>query len=207
MRVAGGEWPSPDAIEGAKLPGEFMRSTRMTGLELIRISVLLLVFAGAFYLSTGFRGLPATYTMEGPSMDPAVGRGDWFLVRPAPNHLARGRLILMTFRDQGDEHQVLRRLAGIGGDTLLMAGGRLLVNGEEPPWPHRIIEPGAERPLPAPVRGTIYSWGPVVVGPDSVFVLSDVRDMLGWPDSRFLGPIPRSLIEAEYLLTLWRGDQ
>jgi signal peptidase I len=182
-------------------------STRAGGLGLIRIMGLLLVLTGAFYLSTGLRGIPATYTMEGRSMDPSVGRGDWFLVRPAPMHLARGRLVLMAFRDQGDEHQVLRRLAGIGGDTLLMAGGHLLVNGEEQPWPHRIIEPGAERSLAGPVSGTIYSWGPVVVGPDSVFVLSDVRDMLGWPDSRFLGPIPRSLIEAEYLLTLWRGGQ
>jgi len=184
-----------------------MRSTRVTGLGLIRIAGVLLILAGALYLSTGFRGLPATYTMEGPSMDPAVGRGDWFLVRPAPNRLARGRLILMRFQDQGDDHQVLRRLAGLGGDTLLMDRGHLLVNGEEPPWPYRLIEPGAERPLPGPVRGTIYTWGPVVVGPDSVFVLSDVRDMLGWPDSRFLGPIPRSLIEAEYLLTLWREGQ
>ena len=184
-----------------------MRSTRAGSLGLIRIAGVLLVLAGASYLTGGFRGLPATYTMEGRSMEPAVGRGDWFLVRPAPTRLARGGLVLMSFRDQGEEHQVLRRLVGIWSDTLRMADGRLLVNGEEQPWPHRIIEPGAERPLPGTVRGTIYNWGPVVVGPDSVFVLSDVRDMLGWPDSRFLGPIPRSLIEAEYLLTMWRGDQ
>jgi signal peptidase I len=184
-----------------------MRSTRGGSLGLIRIAGLLLVLAGGYYLSTGFRGVPATFTMEGRSMDPAVGRGDWFLVRPAPFDLPRGRLVLMSFRDQGEEHQVLRRLVGIAGDTLRMADGRLVVNGVQQSWPHQIIEPAAERPLPGPIRGTIYNWGPVVVGPDSVFVLSDVRDMLGWPDSRFLGPIPRALIGAEYLRTLWRGGQ
>jgi hypothetical protein len=29
-----------------------------------------------------------------------------------------------------------------------------------------------------------------MVPPDSVVLLSDTRDMLGWPDSRFLGFIP-----------------
>jgi hypothetical protein len=36
-----------------------------------------------------------------------------------------------------------------------------------------------------------------VVPADSVVLLSDTRDMLGWPDSRFLGFIPRSEIEGK----------
>jgi hypothetical protein len=38
-----------------------------------------------------------------------------------------------------------------------------------------------------------------------VFVLSDTRDMIGWPDSRFFGAVPRQRIGARYLFSLRRG--
>lgn len=162
---------------------------------------------GIVHLSTGLRGLPGTYTMTGPSMEPSVGRGDWFLTRPAPPVLRRGMLVIMAFEDGTEEHRVLRRLVALPGDTVLMSRGTLAVNGRDPGWPGRTIEPRAERGLEGPVRGTVYSWGPVVVGPDSVFVLSDLRDMQGWPDSRFLGAIPRRLVGEAYVVTLWRAGQ
>lgn len=179
--------------------------TRLAGLA--RITGTLLGLLAVSHLTTWFRGLPATYTMTGPSMAPSVGVHDWFLARPAPPRLQRGTMVLMQFRDEGEDHRVLRRVAGLPGDTLTMLGGKLAVNGEVAGWPFRVLEPRAERPLDGPVRGTIYSWGPVVVGDDSVFVLSDLRDMAGWPDSRFLGPIPRGLIEDEYVALLWRASQ
>jgi hypothetical protein len=86
-----------------------------------------------------------------------------------------------------------------------MKRGVLLVNGQSPNWPARIVEPRAERTLDGPIPGTIYNWGPVIVGSDSVFVLSDTRDMIGWPDSRFFGAVPRELILARYLFGLRRG--
>jgi hypothetical protein len=79
-----------------------------------------------------------------------------------------------------------------------MESGVLMVNGATAPWPFQILEPMADRPLEGPVAGTLYRWGPVVVGPDSVFVLSDTRDMVGWPDSRFLGALPRVLVAGEF---------
>jgi hypothetical protein len=100
---------------------------------------------------------------------------------------------------------VLRRVVGLAGDTVAMTGGVLRVNGRHAPWPARVVNPAAARTLDGPVRGTIYDWGPATVGADSVFVLSDSRDMFGWPDSRFVGAIPMSALAAGSVRILQRG--
>ena len=37
------------------------------------------------------------------------------------------------------------------------------------------------------IEGRLFDLGPWIVPPDSVVLLADTRDMIGWPDSRFLG--------------------
>ena len=32
---------------------------------------------------------------------------------------------------------------------------------------------------------------------------ADTRDMIGWPDSRFLGPVPAAAIEARATRIIW----
>jgi type IV secretory pathway protease TraF len=88
-----------------------------------------------------------------------------------------------------------------------MRAGRLAVNGVPAPWPFRVVKPGADRALDGPIAGSIYTWGPVTVGPDSVFVLSDTRDMIGWPDSRFFGAVPLSRVVGRYWIALWKGER
>lgn len=141
--------------------------------------------------------------MTGESMEPAVGRGDWFLARPLSRLPQRGQLVIIEHWIDDTLYHVLRRAVGLPGDTLGMREGRLLVNGRPAPWPARVVVPAAERTLDGPIAGTIYNWGPVVVGPDSVFVLSDTRDMIGWPDSRFVGPLPGERVVAEYVFRIW----
>jgi hypothetical protein len=41
------------------------------------------------------------------------------------------------------------------------------------------------------------------VAPESVFVLSDTRNMLGWPDSRF-SAVPADRLEDRMMFVLWR---
>ena len=154
-------------------------------------------------LTHGFTALPSTYYMTGPSMEPSVSQGAWFLARPLNGMPARGDLVVMQLRIDDTLFHVLRRAVGLPGDTVRMVAGQLRVNGRPAEWPARIIKPQAERTLDGPVRGTIYNWGPLAVGPDSVFLLSDTRDMLGWPDSRFLGAVPRERIAERYLFRLW----
>lgn len=110
----------------------------------------------------------------------------------------------MRFRDGDSLYHVLRRAVGLPGDTVAMRDGLLWVNGRAPGWPARVVAPRAERRLDGPIQGTIYNWGPVVVGPDSAFVLSDTRDMLGWPDSRFIGAVPLGQLEDRMMFVLSR---
>jgi len=147
--------------------------------------------------------MPSTYYMTGPSMEPSVKQGTWFLAQPIRTRPERGALVLLQHRIDDTLYHVLRRAVGLPGDTLLMKDGALVVNGRPAAWPARIIERRAERRLDGPIDGTIYNWGPVVVGRDSVFLLSDTRDMLGWPDSRFLGAVPQERLVDRYVFRLW----
>ena len=171
----------------------------------IPTGLLLAILALLAWGTHGFTALPNTYYMTGPSMEPSVGQGEWFLARPLREWPAQGELVIMEHWVDDTLFDVLRRVVGLPGDTLRMSEGALWVNGHRAAWPWRVIERRAERALEGPVRGTIYNWGPVVVGPDSLFVLSDTRDMFGWPDSRFLGAIPRARVVDRYVRALWRS--
>jgi signal peptidase I len=171
----------------------------------IPTSLLLVLLAALALLTRGFTSFPRTYYMTGASMAPSVGPGTWFLVRSSSAVPGRGDLVLVEHWIDDTLYHVLRRAVALARDTVQMKRGVLLVNGQSPNWPARIVEPRAERTLDGPIPGTIYNWGPVIVGSDSVFVLSDTRDMIGWPDSRFFGAVPREMILARYLFSLRRG--
>lgn len=168
--------------------------------------LLVATLLGLAAVTRGFTALPATYYMTGSSMAPAVGQGAWFVARPLAGLPERGQLVLLEHWIDDSLFHVLRRAVGLPGDTVRMVDGVLCVNARAPGWPARILERRAERPLDGPVAGTIYNWGPVVVGPDSLFLLSDTRDMIGWPDSRFLGPVPRDRVRERYVFALRRGS-
>lgn len=171
----------------------------------IPTGLLVAVLAALAVFTRGFTAFPSTYYMTGPSMEPTVRQGAWFLARPFGGMPARGDLVLLEHWIDDTLYHVLRRAVGLPGDTLRMVAGLLRISGRDADWPSRVLDPRAERPLDGPLPGTIYNWGPLVVGPDSVFLLSDTRDMLSWPDSRFLGAVPRDRIVDRYLLGLWPG--
>lgn len=128
-------------------------------------------------------------------MEPTVRAGQYFLAWSPPGPLARGDLVIFRYEDEDGVFHVLRRLAALPGDTIAMREGAVVLNGIEQHWPFRVIEPKAGR-SPLARSLDLYSWGPWVIPPDSVVLLADTRDMLGWPDSRFLGFIARADILA-----------
>ncbi len=196
-------WDGEDKAHGARstmsrnLPTPFIVRWGCT-------AILLLVLGGLAVFTRGFTALPSTYYMTGESMAPTLGADEWFLARPLFGLPRPGELVVMRFQDGDTLFHVLRRAVGLPGDTIAMRDGLLWVNRRAPGWPARIVVPGAERALDGPIAGTIYNWGPVVVGRDSVFVLSDTRDMIGWPDSRFLGAVPVERLEGRMGLVFWR---
>ncbi len=158
--------------------------------------------AGLLWGTRAFTRWPQIYFMTGASMEPSVRAREYFLASSPLGPLTRGMLVIFRYEDEDGVFHVLRRLAALPGDTIAMRDGRAIVNGAAAPWPFRVLKPEAHR-SPMARGGELLTWGPVVVPRDSVFLLADTRDMIGWPDSRFLGPVPVSALEAEATRLIW----
>lgn len=144
---------------------------------------------------------PSVYYMTGPSMEPTVAAREYFLAWHPAGGIARGDLVIFRYEDADGEFDVLRRVAGLPGDTVAMRDGRVHVNGAPQPWPYQVLRPAAFRSEFA-IGGHLFTWGPWIVPPDSLLLLADTRDMVGWPDSRFIGFVAREAIVAKATRTL-----
>lgn len=129
---------------------------------------------------------PSVYYMTGSSMEPSVAPNEYYLAWSPAGDLSVGDLVLFRFDDGEEVFHVLRRVVGLPHDTLSLDSGRVVLNGTVRDLPFRIIRPSAAR-SPLAIEENLYDWGPWVVPPDSLALLSDTRDMIGWPDSRFIG--------------------
>jgi signal peptidase I len=154
----------------------------------------LIALAGA-WLTRGGTRWPSVYYMTGPSMEPTIAAEQYFLAWSPPGDLHRGDLVIFRFVDEEEVFHVLRRLAGLPGDTVGMEDGVVVLNGARQPWPHQILAPAASWSALALTRN-LFTWGPWIVPRDSVLLLADTRDMLGWPDSRFIGFVPQEHVIA-----------
>jgi signal peptidase I len=174
----------------------------VTRLEWAGRVVLLALAVALLWWTRLFTRWPQVYFMTGASMEPAVRAREYFVATGPVEKLRRGMLVLFRYEDEDGVFHVLRRVAALAGDTIAMRNGHAIVNGGDAGWPFRVINPEAHRSVIAR-GGELLTWGPVMVPRDSVFLLADTRDMIGWPDSRFLGPIPMTAIEAEAGRIVW----
>jgi signal peptidase I len=120
-----------------------------------------------------------------------------------------------------DGVKVVKRLVGMPGDTLQMKKAILWRNGvaqrepyvehvdslEDPSdpmmrtWQIKHLLPSVSRDTYEPTRD---NWGPVVVSPDSFFVMGDNRD--NSYDSRYWGFVPRSVIRGRPMFIYYSFD-
>lgn len=119
--------------------------------------------------------------------------------------------------------EIVKRVIGLPGDTLAMRGGTVLRNGvmlEEPYASHRRPtdpdppgsqaqmrawqEPRLLEPRPAGYLPDRDNWGPLVVPPESLFVMGDNRDESY--DGRFWGFLPRTHLHGAPLLIYYSFD-
>ena len=120
---------------------------------------------------------------------------------------------------EGD-FSVVKRIIGIPGDTVAMRQGKLIRNGREQSEPYAIhsdfnrsAEPAERTRMrawqlryfagsgPADYSPDLQDWGPLVVPPDSFFVMGDNRD--NSLDSRFWGFLPRGNIRGKPLIVYY----
>jgi signal peptidase I len=119
--------------------------------------------------------------------------------------------------------KVVKRLIGMPGDTLAMNQGQLYRNGEPVEEPYAVnTEPArSEDPiqrakmrewqLPHLVQQDsgkyqpdLHDWGPIVVPPDSFFMMGDNRDSSY--DGRYWGFLPRQNVRGRPLVVYFSYD-
>ncbi len=126
------------------------------------------------------------------SMFPTYCEGDVVLVlrSDAPARAGPGRVV--TIHAPGSEDRWIKRVVAVGGQTVAIRDGQLVVDGIVVPEPY--VDPRT-------VDGTftrVFS-----VGSDSVFVLGDSREVA--VDSRDVGPVRRSSVTGTVIGRLWSG--
>lgn len=146
------------------------------------------------------------------SMEGTLLVGDFLFVRKAFYTPHRGDLVVFQSVEEPGR-KLVKRVIGLPGDTLAMQDGTVIRNGLAVPEPYVVnADPArSETPVnrarmrrwqlpeyagddPGDYRPDLHDWGPLVVRPDSLFVLGDNRD--GSYDSRYWGFVPRSKVRG-----------
>ncbi|MBO8141898.1 MAG: signal peptidase I [Firmicutes bacterium] len=152
--------------------------------EAIVVAVVLAAFIITF--------VAQSYVVLGSSMEPTLTDGQRLLVDKLTYRFRpprRGEIIVFNY-PADPTRKFIKRVVGVPGDTVLIAGHRLILNG---------------RPVAEPyVKDTMYgTFGPVTVPEGHVFVLGDNRNHSD--DSRYpdVGPVPYGLIVGLARITYW----
>lgn len=117
--------------------------------------------------------------------------------------IRRGDVVVFKF-PRDPQRDFVKRCVGLPGDVVEIAAKRLYVNGEAVDEPYvRHDDPRTyPRSLLLPERFSRRdNFGPLTVPPAHYFCLGDNRDNSN--DSRFWGPLPRSLVKGRALLVYW----
>jgi signal peptidase I len=141
---------------------------------------------------------------------------------PAVREPQRNEILVFDGVEQ-PQIDIVKRMVGMPGDTLAMEGGQLIRNGE------RLDEPYVVHATPLPMaapeqrlqmrrwqvnylvgRDTatynpdLQDWGPIVVPPDSFFMMGDSRD--NSHDSRMWGFLPRNHVRGRPMFIYFSYD-
>jgi signal peptidase I len=191
--------------------------------------------------------LAEAYRIPSGSMEPTLLVGDWLFVNklrfgphvPFTNHSLpgyaapkRGDVTVfvsppqdLTIRISPEDvtPTLVKRIVAVGGDTLLMRHGQLMVNGAVVPSPNSFVLPDSIADQPQPIfawqhhveiRGSrfgppvlapsVHEWGPLVVPAGTFFMMGDNRD--NSVDSRYYGPVPRANLRGTPMFVYYSYD-
>ena len=149
------------------------------------------------------------------SMEPTLESGDQLLVNKfiygikipfAPGNLfplkspQRGDIIVFIYPLEPDK-DFIKRVIGVGGDTVRIVSKHLYINGMEVPDPHAFYQ---ENIISLGEKEKLDEFGPVTVPKGSLFVLGDNRD--DSLDSRSWGFVPLKDVLGEAFAIYWSWD-
>ena len=189
----------------------FVRFLRTTGRDIIETAILaLLIFLAV-------RSSVQNFKVEGFSMDPSLGNGEYILVdkvsystmglgpieKVVPFLNSKDDGYLFAGPKRGDvivfqspiskDRDFIKRVIGLPGDTVEVRAGTVVLNGQ-PLNEDYIVHKGT------------YNWpveanGPATVPQDQYFVLGDNRDNSS--DSHIWGFLPRANVIGRAWVSYW----
>lgn len=135
-------------------------------------------------------------TVEGQSMQPTLYDKEWLYVNLLSYRLGSpqiGDVVILKDPSNGPEKKdfLVKRIVGEPGDTMEVRSGRLYRNGQ----------PVAESYTDTPIQDP--DFGPEKVGAGYYFVMGDNRHASASRDSRYFGPVPRTLIQGKADFIIW----
>lgn len=203
----------------------------------------------AIFLGTRV-ALAEAYRIPSGSMEPTLQVGDWLFVNKLkfgphipfthstslPGYSAPARNDVVVFVSPAQDPAIrispddstptlVKRIAGVAGDTLMMRHGELLVNGVVSPryndvfvlpdsigdqpqplfqWQRSLAVSGSRFGAPVASPST-HEWGPIVVPSGTYFMIGDNRD--NSVDSRYYGPVARDRIRGTPMFVYYSYDQ
>ena len=194
--------PVSDTGDGAAQPKPDPAAKRRSGRSwLIELVVIVVVVLGASFLVRTF--VVQTFYIPSGSMIPTLQVGDRILVDKLSYHLhGVGRGDIVVFSKPPLEHQnindLVKRVIGLPGETISSVNGEVYINGKllHEPW----LQPGVKTtPGPNPVPFNLDKLYKIPAG--EYYVMGDNRT--DSEDSRWFGPIPRSLIVGRAFVRIW----
>jgi signal peptidase I len=162
------------------------------------------------------------FSIPSGSMEKTLLIGDYLLVNklsfgirnPLDNKVLipigqpqRGDVVVFIF-PQDPSKDYIKRVIGLPGDTIQITNKKVLVNGKLYETPQAHYEDTLIIPAPrSPVESARDNFGPVVVPPQSYFVMGDNRDRSY--DSRFWGFVPMDNLKGKAMVIYfsWQGRQ
>jgi signal peptidase I len=178
-----------------------------TGRWIRELAIVLVLAVAAFFLLHTF--VVQTYFIPSGSMEPTLQVGDRILVNKLSYHLhGVGRGDIVVFARPPAEHcggatvpDLVKRVIGLPGETISLSGhGYVEINGKllNETWLPSSVQ-GMTMPGPS---GTPYSLAhPFKIPSNEYFMMGDNRT--DSCDSRFWGPIPKSLIVGRVDVRVW----
>jgi signal peptidase I len=109
----------------------------------------------------------------------------------------RGDVIVFIYPLDPDK-DFIKRVIGVGGDTVSIVNKKLYINGVEAPDPHAVY---SENTILLGDMQKLDNFGPVTVPKGSLFVMGDNRDRSF--DSRFWGFVPLKDVLGKAFTIYW----
>lgn len=169
-----------------------VRSQTRVSKLLRRLGVLAFLFgAGWMFWIVALAGATLrAYSVPSSSMAPAIKPGDQVCVEVGPGKgPLRGEIWALHLPNSPPPgHTAVKRIIGLAGETVQVAGGKVLIDGTPLNEPYLSVVP-------------TYTTTPITLGPNEFFVLGDNRNASN--DSHIWGPASRDELVGRVTLRYW----